>query len=190
MPRRTLPPGDDLNSDRARLDAIFEEHYTVIKKLMRAALRGESHPTLETTDLVHELYQELLTSRNLSFSDTRQVFNLLSTAARRYLIDRARKRNARRRKAEILVPLSFAEHIGREEPIDILLLNDALEKLARESPLAAEIVQLKWLGLTEKEIAPLVNRKRPTIYRYWEFSKVWLMNALSEGQQGKPGGRP
>jgi RNA polymerase sigma factor (TIGR02999 family) len=187
MPRRKRENKDQApHPDREKLDAIFEESYDAIKRVIRSAMRGESHPTLETTDLMHDLYLNLLHNHALSYEDTRRVLNLLSEKARFYLIDRARRRKASKRGGGMLVSLSLAKDIGYQEPIDILLLNQALDGLERESPLASEIVRLKWfVGLTEKEIAPLVGRQRATIQRYWEFSKLWIINALSQTQDSR-----
>ncbi len=173
-----------LHSHREQLDAIFEKSYETIKDRIRLAMKGEAHPTLQTGDVVHDLYLNLLEVQHLSFEDTRKVLNLLSGKARLYLIDRARKRKASKRGGGMLVPLSFAEDVGYSAPVDVIALNEAIEKLEKESPLAAEIVQLHWFaGLNQKEVAALVGHDRSTVHRYWEFSKLWIMDILSRHSQ-------
>jgi RNA polymerase sigma factor (TIGR02999 family) len=186
MPKRKdKTEQQSLHPHREQLDAIFQKSYEAIKDRIRSAMRGEAHPTLQTGDLVHDLYLNLLEVQHLSFDDTRKVLNLLSAKARLYLIDRARKRKASKRGGGMLVPLSFAEDVGYSAPVDIIVLNEAIEKLAKESPLAAEIVQLRWFaGLNQKEIAALVGHDRSTVHRYWEFSKLWIMDFLSPQSQG------
>jgi RNA polymerase sigma factor (TIGR02999 family) len=168
-------------ADRSRLDAIFQDYYTEIKGRIHQALRQESHLNLQTTDVLHDLYLKLANDPELSYEDKRAVLNLIALRTREYLVDQARRRNARKRGRDFFfVSLSAAENVGYQQPIDVLILNEALSKLAAESPLAAEVAHLRWFfGLTEKEIAPLVGYKRSTIQRAWEFTKIWLADYLT-----------
>jgi len=174
-----------LTPDRARLDTIFQDCYGEIKRRIRQALRQESHPTLQTTDIVHDLYLNLVKSQGLSFEDTRAVLNLIAYRTREYLMEQARRRNAQKRGGDfVFVSLTAAADVGHQEPIDVLLLSEALAKLARESPEAAEIAHLRWfIGLTEKEIAPIIGRSRSFVQRSWEFTKLWLADFLSARPQ-------
>ncbi len=181
MPRRKGTKEHGLNPNRDQLDAIVQKSYELIKQRIRLAMRGEAHPSLQTSDIFHELYLKLIEDVDLSFEDTRKVINLISIKTRLYIIDRARKRKADKRGGGMLVPLSLAKDVSDTPPMDILLLHEALEKLAQESPLAAEIVQLRWFfGLTQKEISEIVNHDRSVIQKYWEFSKVWITDILSQ----------
>ncbi len=182
MPRRRQKVEPQaLHPHREELDAIFQKSYEAIKARIRSAMGGEAHPTLQTGDLMHDLYLNLLEIPDLSFADARKMLNLISIKTRRYIIDRARRRQADRRGGGMLVPLSDAEKLGYSASIDVVVVHEVLEKLAIESPLAAEIVQLHWFaGLTQKEIAALVERDRSTVSSYWEFSKVWITDLLSK----------
>jgi RNA polymerase sigma factor (TIGR02999 family) len=168
-------------SSRERLDAIFEECYAEIKQRIHQALRRESHPTLQTTDIVHEIYLRLVESQGLSFEDRRAVLNLIALKTREYLVDRARRRKALKRGGgRVFVSLTFAQNVGRGQPVDILLLNDALEKLATRSRRAAEIAHLRlFVGLSEREIVSVIGCHRSTVQRLWEFAKLWLTDAMS-----------
>jgi len=168
------------DSGRAGLDEIFEECHTEIKRRIHLALRRESNPTLQTTDIVHELYLRLAQSADLSFDDRRAVLNLIALKTREYLVDVARRRKAQIRGGKYsFVSLTFASHVGYGQPVDALLLDDALEKLAAVSPIAAEIAHLRLiLGLTEREIMSVTGRSRSTVGRWWEFGKVWLIDAM------------
>jgi RNA polymerase sigma-70 factor, ECF subfamily len=168
-------------SGRDRLDAIFQECYTEIKRRIHHALRHESHRTLQTTDIVHEIYLRLVESQGLSFEDRRAVLNLIAMKTRDYLVDRARRRNAvKRGGGRLFVSLTLAQNVGYGQPIDILLLSDALQKLAAISPLSAEIAHLRiFVGLTEREIISVVGRSRSTFQRKWEFAKIWLTDVMS-----------
>jgi RNA polymerase sigma factor (TIGR02999 family) len=181
MTGKSSGEGEARISDRARLDMVFQDHYPEIKRRIRQMLRRESHLTIQATEVLHEVYLNLARDPNLSYDEMRAVLSLIAVRTREYLVDRARRRNARKRGGDVLfVSLTAAENIGQEKPIDVLLLNEALSRLAAESPLAAEIAHLRWfVGLTEKEIAPLVGKGRSKVQRSWEFTKVWLADFLS-----------
>jgi RNA polymerase sigma factor (TIGR02999 family) len=188
MPSRNASnEAEAVTPDRARLDTIFQDCYGEIKRRIRQALRQESHPTLQTTDIAHDLYLNLVKSQGLSFEDTRAVLNLIAYRTREYLVERARRTNARKRGGNfVFVSLTAAADVGHEEPLDVLVLSEALAKLAAESPEAAEIAHLRWfIGLTEKEIAPIISRSRSHIQRSWEFTKLWLADFLSTRPQRK-----
>jgi RNA polymerase sigma factor (TIGR02999 family) len=178
--RKSSDENDDETTDRERLNAVFEKFYAEIKRRIHGALRRESHPTLQATEIMHDLYLNLVRDGELTFDDTRAVLNLLALKTREYLVDKARRRKARKRGGGFLLSLTAAEHVGHEQPFNVLLVADALDKLARESPRAAEIARLRiFLGLTEEEIARVLGKSRSTIQRSWEFAKVWLADALS-----------
>lgn len=171
-------------SDRVQLDAIFAECYAEIKRRIHLALRRESHPTLQTTDIVHEIYLRLVEGQGLSFEDKRAVLNLIAIKTRDYLVDRARRRKALKRGGKhLFVSLTFAQNVGCWQPVDVLLLKEALEKLAANSPLSAEIAHLRlFVGLMRREIISVVGCSPSTFDRKWEFAKVWLIDVMSSSR--------
>jgi RNA polymerase sigma factor (TIGR02999 family) len=184
MPNPKTPPEPDHDtvSNRELLDAVFQEHYGQIKRRLHLALRNESQKSLQTTDLMHEIYLKLLNEHKLPLEDLRAMLNLLSEKTRNYLIDRSRRRNAIKRGGGVIL-LSLTSAVnnpgGKEVSTDIISLNEALMKLEIESPLAHQVVNLTWfIGITQKEIALILGLTRSQVQSLWEFSKIWLSSEL------------
>ena len=79
--------------------------------------------------------------------------------------------------------------LGRSGPrLDLIALNEALERLAVEAPEKAEIVQLKYFaGLTHDEIAELLGVAPITVKRHWRFARAWLLRQMEEDRDGSEG---
>jgi RNA polymerase sigma factor (TIGR02999 family) len=104
---------------------------------------------------------------------------------RRILLDRARdKRRLKRGGAWRRLRLDQIDIPVAEPPDDLLALDEALEKLAREDPLCAELVKLRFFaGLTLEEAARTLGIARRTADRYWAFARSWLYDALRQGEE-------
>jgi RNA polymerase sigma factor (TIGR02999 family) len=112
-------------------------------------------------------------------------FAAAAEAMRRILINRARDRGRLKRGGGW--PRLRLEHIDlsvAEPPDEILLLNDALDKLAQVDPTCAELVKLRFFaGLTLDEAAETLGVVRRTADRYWAFTRSWLYAALGKGEE-------
>ena len=86
---------------------------------------------------------------------------------------------------------SHAPHSDREgdaivldDPVDLLALHEALEKLQCEDPVKAELVKLRFFaGLTVEQAGELLGISRATADRYWTFARAWLFHELNKGSQ-------
>ena len=108
---------------------------------------------------------------------------------RRVLIDYARGRNAKKRDSNQLflkAPNSgFEESIESTKTIDILALNEALERLAEFDSRKAEIVELRYFGAQDIAcVARLLDVSQATVKRDWALAKAWLFRELSEDSIG------
>jgi RNA polymerase sigma factor (TIGR02999 family) len=106
---------------------------------------------------------------------------LAATAMRHLLIDHARARQAEKRGGEALrVSMTAAEGIGIAPDIDLLALDEALERMAAIKPQHARIVELRFFGgLTIEETATVLGVAHATVERQWTFAKTWLHRELS-----------
>jgi RNA polymerase sigma factor (TIGR02999 family) len=142
--------------------------------------------TLQATALVHEAYLRLVGAEQCQHWDSRRhFFAAVAEAMRRILIDRARdkcrlKRGGTWRRLRLDdIDLSVAE-----PPDDLPVLDEALQKLAQEDPLCAELVKLRFFaGLTLEEVASTLGIARRTADRYWAFARSWLYDELSKGDK-------
>lgn len=158
--------------------------YSELRRLASARMANEppGH-TLQPTALVHEAWLRLADAEGSPAWESRaHFFAAASEAMRRILVERARRRQRLKRGAG-------AEHVAFEDdmlaaPTDdarILQVHEALERLAIEDALKVEIVKLKYfVGLTNTEIAALLNVNEKTVRRHWEVAKVRLFQKIKE----------
>jgi RNA polymerase sigma factor (TIGR02999 family) len=163
------------------LPLVYEE----LRKLASLRLAREAPgQTLQATALVHEAYLRLVGAEpGPQWDGRRHFFAAAAEAMRRILLDRARdkhrlKRGGGWRRLRLdQIDLSVAE-----PPDDLPAVDEALEKLATEDPLCAELVKLRfYAGLTLEETASALGIARRTADRYWAFARSWLYDALRKG---------
>jgi len=106
---------------------------------------------------------------------------------RRVLVDYARARNAAKRGAGFRVTLDESLAGGDDHTLDMLVLDDALTRLAAADPRWAQVVELRcFTGLEISEVARVLDISTATVTRDWRFARAWLVNALqSEGSRGE-----
>ena len=165
--------------DNVAYDALFAAIYDDLRRRARRFLRV-SEATLSTTALVHETYISLA-GGHLSLNDKEHFFRLAARAMRRVLIDAARRRNAAKR-GEGMAPITL--DTGLAEPIvavDVLALDQALDRLAAAEPRLAKVVELHFFaGLDFTEIARLLDVSERTARRDWRAARALLELALSD----------
>jgi RNA polymerase sigma factor (TIGR02999 family) len=140
--------------------------------------------TLQATALVHEAYLRLVGAEQVQHWDSRRhFFAAVAEAMRRILIDRARdKRRLKRGGTWRRLRLDEIDLSVAEPPDDLPALDEALQKLAQEDALCAELVNLRFFaGLTLDEAAATLGIARRTADRYWAFARSWLYDELSQG---------
>jgi len=157
--------------------------YAELRKLASAYLRGErSDHTLQPTALVHEAYLRLATLRSSKFDNRVHFFGAAATAMRRILVDHSRRHRAGKRGSGVAtVDLDLAESVGIDPRVDLLSLDQALERLAAISPVKERVVELRYFGgLSIEETAELLDVAPATVKRHWAFARVWLYRELGE----------
>jgi RNA polymerase sigma factor (TIGR02999 family) len=139
--------------------------------------------TLQATALVHEVYLRLVDGHPPQAWNSRgHFFAAAAEAMRRILIENARsKKRMKRGGSRPKVELDEACLVSDAPSDDVLALNEALERLAIESPPRADLVKLRYFaGLTIEEAAAAMNISAATAKRYWTYSRAWLYHALAE----------
>ncbi len=155
--------------------------YDELRRLAAAKMANQPPgQTLQPTALVHEAYLKLAGNKAGSWGDQRHFFSAAAKAMQQILVDTAR-RKARIKHAggKQLVPVDDLDIADAAEDEKILLVNEALEKLALEDPTRAEVVRLRYfVGLTHAQTAEVLGLAEKTVRRHWEFSRVWLFEAI------------
>lgn len=164
------------------LEHLVSFVYAELRRVASGLIRRESSGhTLRATDVVHEAYLRLFDSGNLAWDDRRHFFGSAAIAMRRVLVDHARRASAGKRiPKDEMVPIDVADgDSGQLLDVDILALDQALTRLAELAPRQARIVDLRYFaGLTESEVAELLDISRGTVTREWRIARVWLRREI------------
>jgi RNA polymerase sigma-70 factor, ECF subfamily len=161
--------------DGAARDALVPLVYRELEAIAAAYVRKPG-VTLEAHGLVHELYMRLASSP-LHARDRRHFFAVAALAMRQILVDRARRRKARKRGGGAMHVT--VEGLGIEGGLDLVVIEDALKKLEALSPRQARIVELRCLvGLSVPETADAIGVSERTVHTEWRLARAWLVRAL------------
>ncbi len=156
------------------LPLVYEE----LRKLAAQRLAHEKPgQTLQATALVHEAYLRLVdVDEAQAWNGRGHFFAAAAEAMRRILVERARHKGRIRHGGDLRrVDLLDAEAAAPTDDEQILLLDDALIRLADVRPQAAELVKLRFFaGLTVEESAVILTLSPRTARRLWAFARAWL----------------
>jgi RNA polymerase sigma factor (TIGR02999 family) len=170
--------------DPKAADQLLPLVYNELRKLAAARLAREAPgQTLQPTALVHEAWLKLAGSERQQWHNRQHFFAAAAEAMRRILIDQARIKSAKKRgggqpreefhdsKFELAAPAP-----------EILAVHDALDALAAEEPIAAQVVKLRYfVGMTIPEIAAVLELAPRTVDRHWAFARAWLKQSIRAG---------
>jgi RNA polymerase sigma factor (TIGR02999 family) len=161
----------------------------VYDELRRLAAQKLSHEkpgqTLQATALVHEAYIRLVRSEDQNWDSRGHFFAAAAEAMRRVLLENARhKQRVRCGGGHHRIDLDLADLKTKEPSIDLIILDEALEKLASEDKQCAELVKLKYFaGLTTEQAAAVLRIPPRTAYRDWAYARSWLRLQMSTGDE-------
>lgn len=167
--------------DPKATDQLLELVYGELRVLATHKMAQESPgQTLQPTALVHEAWLRLLGSETPSFQNRAHFFSAAAEAMRRILIDRARRKLTQRHGGGYeRVDLDGYDLAAPESDQQLLAVHDALDKLAKDHPVQAELVKLRYFaGLTNEETAHLLDISVSTAKNYWSFSRAWLLREI------------
>jgi RNA polymerase sigma factor (TIGR02999 family) len=156
----------------------------VYEELRRLAAQRMAHEapgqTLQATALVHEAWLKLVGPGPQLWNSRRHFFGAAAEAMRRILIDRARRRKRERHGHGLRrVDLSRVDVALTADDDTLLLVSEALDKLALEAPDKVELVKLRFFaGLSIPEAAHALGISEATAKRHWAFARAWLFTEL------------
>lgn len=168
------------------LDSLLPLVYKELRRLAAGYIRREKPgQTLQPTALVHEAYLRLMKDRPGRWQNRAHFCAIAAHSMRQILIERARARGAvKRGGGGPRVTLDDALVAGEDRSIDLLALDEALERLAAMDPEQARLVELRFFGgLTIDETAEAMNISPATVKRHWTVARAWLAREL-EGLDG------
>ena len=169
--------------DKAALDQLMPLVYDELHRLARRYLsRERPDHTLAATALVHEAYLKLVDQRSSRWENRAQFFGISAQLMRRILVDYARRRRAVKR-GDGIGAISVVEVADREtvDAVDVLQLDQALDRLAALDAQQGRIVELRFFGgLTVEEAAVVLGVSPTTVKRNWRSARAWLYRELQE----------
>jgi RNA polymerase sigma-70 factor (ECF subfamily) len=162
-------------------EQLFSLVYQELRQVARAYMRRErADHTLQATALVNEAYIRLFEGQPFQWENRKHLFCTVTRSMRRVLVDHARSKGAERHGGAVQ-KVSIEDQgpaIFKDLP-GFLALDQALERLAELSPRQAQVVELhSFAGLTEEEIAEVLDVSLKTVKNDWRFAKVWLKSEI------------
>lgn len=171
--------------DKDALDKLLPIVYDELRRQAARYLRRErpGH-TLQTTALIHEAYLRLIDQKSVHWQNRAQFFGIAAQMMRRILVDHARtKHRAKRGGSDIRVSLTDATSVTKDPDLDLVELDDALNRLAEIDPQQGKIVELKFFsGLNVEETAAALQISPATVKRDWKVAKAWLHREISRNE--------
>jgi RNA polymerase sigma factor (TIGR02999 family) len=172
----------DARASEDLLPIVYEELRRMAAMRMAQEAAGQ---TLQPTALVHEAWLRLVGDGNRSWANRAHFFGAAAEAMRRILIDSARRKSRLKRGGDhVRVELNELDLAVASPDDRVLLVDEALARLEQKNPELARIVTLKFFGgLTNEEVAELLQVNERTVRRQWTFAKAWLLDNIREELQ-------
>jgi RNA polymerase sigma factor (TIGR02999 family) len=166
---------------------VYEELRVVADQYLQSERPGL---TLSATALVHEAYLKLVDQQGVRWQNRAHFLAVAAQAMRRILVDHARSRGREKRGGGWRrLSLSVVDPETPLKDLDLLALEEAMERLAVEEPLETRIVEMRFFGgMQTHEIAEVLNVAERTVRRRLAYAKSWLFRELSKGKTTYPGG--
>jgi RNA polymerase sigma-70 factor, ECF subfamily len=167
-------------------DRLARVVYDELHVLAVAAMRREADGhTLQPTELVHEAFVKLMGQDRVVWQNRSHFFGIAAQAMRRLLVDHARARRQLKRDGGERVTLTA--NVGESSDasaIDVLALNDALDRLAALDARQVRVVELRYFaGLSVEETAAALDISEATVKRDWTIARAFLRRELSDAPQ-------
>ena len=167
--------------NQSALDKLYPLVYNELRRLAHGYLRRERKGhTLQTTALINEAYLRLVDQKNVHWANRLHFFGISAQIMRRILIDHARLHAyAKRGGGAQKVSLDEIAIVAVERASNLLLLDDALNRLAKIDPRRSHVVELRYFGgLNNEEIAGVLKISENTVTRDWNMARAWLYQEL------------
>lgn len=165
-------------------DELFTLVYDELRRMAAVRMAQEvPGQTLQPTALVHEAWLRLAGNTAPKWQNRAHFFGAAAEAMRRILIDNARRKRALRHGGgQQRLNLDDLDLSAQAEDDQLLALHEALDKLAAQDKLKAELVKLRYfVGLTIPEAAEVLDISEPTAKRYWAYARAWLFREITAG---------
>jgi len=191
VPEPTSQPVSDLLAkwragDEESLRRLLPVVYNELRRVAHFHLRKErpGH-TLQTTALVHEAYLCLMKQEAMNFENRAHFLAVCAQLMRQILVQYARRRNAAKRDGGYKLTLDdHAMALVENRSVDLVALDDALNRLAELDLQQSRIVELRFFGgLSIEETSKVLGISPATVKRHWTTARVWLHTQINRTER-------
>lgn len=170
--------GGDADAAERLIPLVYSELHGLARRHMKAE---RSNHTLQPTALVHEAFLRLVDQHSVEWQNRAHFLAIGSQVMRRILVDYARRAQAAKRDGGMQVTLGDQLASSYSDAVDVVLVDQALERLAKLDPRQARVVELRFFGgLDNSEVAEVLSVSLATVKRDWVLAKAWLQRELGE----------
>lgn len=160
---------------------VYEELHVLAVHAMRREREGH---TLQPTALLHEAFFRLMGQQDVAWQNRAHFYGIAATAMRRILVDHARRKRAAKRDGGVRVTLEDHSALSAGDSgrvLDVIALDDALQRLGELDPRQARVVELRFFaGLEVEETARALGISPATVKRDWTFARAFLLRELGD----------
>ena len=158
---------------------VYEELRQQAARYLRKERPGHS---LQATALIHEAFLRLIDVKDVEWQNRAHFFAIAANLMRRILVDHARKRDAEKRGGDqVRLTLDESLALAQETDVDLLAIDEALDRLAALDPQQARVVELRFFsGLTVEETATALGISAKTVKRDWSVARAWLRREIGD----------
>jgi len=172
------PPRDHSSERLSSIKCLFIEHYDELYGIAAAQMAKEhAGNSLQPTALVNEMVCKMLEPhRNVQLNDKHHFLATANLMMKHILVDRARRRSCQIQGGHLQRQELHNDQAGTDpQNVELLILQEEIQLLAREDPQAAKIIQKRCEGYSIDEIADQLKISRTNAYDLWNFGRAWLM---------------
>ncbi|MBK7995477.1 MAG: sigma-70 family RNA polymerase sigma factor [Blastocatellia bacterium] len=173
--------GGDKSALEKLLPMIYQELHLLASRYLR---RERPNHTIQATALVNEAYLRLIDQKQVQWQNRAHFFAIAAQMMRRILINYARDQHAAKRGGyTIKVSLNEAIGLANTKDLDLIALDEALDKLALTDSRKSRLIELWFFaGLTLEETAEVLGISLATAKRDWTLARAWLYRAIKKGE--------
>lgn len=168
--------------DEEAMNSLIPLVYNELKKLASAHLRREgSAGRVETTVLVHEAFLRLAGSKHPSYENRSHFYGIASRLMRQVLVDMARARASAKRSGAEEVKLAEIPDLGSQPNRPLLIMDDALTRLAETDQLKVQLIEMRYFGgMTAEESAEVLAMSVHMVRRELRLAQAWLRKEMAQ----------
>jgi RNA polymerase sigma factor (TIGR02999 family) len=174
--------GGDPQAAAVLLPLVYDE----LRKLAAGKMANErpGH-TLQPTALVHEAWLRMVANENPRYQNRAHFFAVAAEAMRRILIESARRKRAvKHGGGQRRVDIQNVDIASPLEEDRLIEVNDALDKLAGQNPIEADLVKLRYfVGMTNAQAAEALGITEGRAKHYWIHARTWLFQEISASRE-------